>query len=215
MCKFIQKSLTLRNFSASTGDLFRMLSLVLLAFGVLLSHATPAGATDLDTSPTTNKTTLSKITSQIQAPVTPEDKFQYDFMAGFGGNFYGDEKQQEQTAAASLYTKINYKPISFAEFNLFAGFNLISGHSQYRYGDSESHSGFSFKEAAVRLKPFDHFKIGIGALAVQDYPVPSIIVSDYAFPGLSEEVMFGTANQHIQLFAEQMIPTSSRRKKGR
>ena len=119
------------------------------------------------------------------------------------------QKQQEQTAAASLATKLNYKPISFAEFNLFAGVNLISGHSQYRYGDSESHSGFSFKEAAVKLSFLDHAKVAVGALGVQDYPIPSLLVSDFAFPGVSEEITFGTAHQHIELFAEQMIPTSS------
>ena len=140
---------------------------------------------------------------------TSSDKIQYDFIAGFGGNFYGDEKQQEQTAAAMAYSKVQYKPISFAEFDLFAGFNLITGHSQYRYGDSESHSGFSFKEAAIRLTPINHFKFGIGALSVQSFPIPSLLVSEVAFPGVSEEIMFGTTNQHIQVFAEQMIPTSS------
>ncbi len=141
-------------------------------------------------------------------PLSP-NKLQYDFLGGFGGNFYGDEKQQEQTAAALLYTKLDYKPISFAEFNLFAGLNLLTGHAQYRYGDSAPHSGFMFKEAAVKLSPFDHFKVAIGALYVQDNPIPSLLISDFSFPGVSEELQFGTPNQHAQVFAAQMIPTSS------
>ncbi len=191
---------------------FAFLALALTA-SVVFSDLASAQEPEIDNSPASTSS-IKAGTSWNSNPMTTSNplssnKLQYDFLAGFGGNFYGDEKQQEQSAAALLYTKVDYKPISFAEFDLFAGLNLLTGHSQYRYGDSEPHSGFMFKEAAVRLSPFDHFKIAIGALYVQDEPIPSLLISDFSFPGVSEEVQFGTTHQHIQFFAEQMIPTSS------
>jgi hypothetical protein len=133
----------------------------------------------------------------------------YDFLGSLGGNFYGDEKQQEQSVALSAYTKTKYKPISFAEFDLFAGLNLFSGHSQYRYGDSAPHSGLDLKEAAVNFSVLEHFKIGLGALSVNEYPSSTLMISNHAFPGVKEEILFGTKHQHVLAFAEQMIPTSS------
>ncbi len=172
------------------------------------------GAEPSQSSSAYKKSVASATSTKLSGLISPQksstpDKFQFDFLAGIGGNFYGDEKQQEQNAAAMLTSKLNYKPINFAEFSLFAGVNLITGHSQYRYGDSASHSGFTFKEAAVKITPQENLKFGAGALFVQDYSIPSLLVSDASFPGLSEELHFGTDDQHIQIFAEQMIPTSS------
>lgn len=189
------------------------LRLAVVALGMLASFRVFAQEPEIDNSPASTTSikagSISHATTMSTSNPSSSTKLQYDFLAGFGGNFYGDEKQQEQSAAALLYAKLDYKPATFAEFDLFAGLNLLTGHSQYRYGDSEPHSGFTFKEAAVKLSPFDHFKIGIGALYVQDQPVPSLLISDFSFPGVSEEVRFGTAHQHALLFAQQMIPTSS------
>ncbi len=201
-----------KNISASSRSLLYLKAYTILCLSLLLfASSSFAQSLDFDSSQSNTKANTPNSNS-MKTPAAKQalpDKFQYDLMAGFGGNFYGDEKQQEQSAAASFFSKLIYSPLSFAEFDLSAGFNLITGHSQYRYGDSESHSGFSFKEAAIKLSPFSHFKFSLGALSVQDFSIPSLVVSDYAFPGISEELMFGTEHQHIQIFAEQMIPTSS------
>ncbi len=146
---------------------------------------------------------------QNSSTASPSQILKYDLLGGLGGNFYGDEKQQEQSVAVSAYTKMKYAPISFADFDLFAGVNLFSGHSQYRYGDSAPHSGLDLKQAAVNFSVIEHFKVGFGALSVSEYPSSVLMISNHAFPGVKEELLFGTKNQRILLFAEQMIPTST------
>ncbi len=148
-------------------------------------------------------------TKQTSSSENSSRNLKFELRAGLGGNYYGDDKQQEQSVAASAYTKAQYSPISFAEFNLFAGVNLFSGHSQYRYGDSAPHSGLDLKEAAIDLSIIDHFKLGLGALSVDEYPGSNLMISNHAFPGVKEEILFGTRHQHVLIFAEQMIPTST------
>jgi len=132
-------------------------------------------------------------------------RFSGEWALGIGGESFSEGQDEGTMVGFTLQPRLTY---SFTDnFDMYASgkLQLISSQLQTRFNDSRQ-SGILANEVVVRLRPLEILEFKAGALG-QGYLATPLLITDRAFPGISETLRFGSKQNYFRLIASQSIPT--------
>lgn len=130
-----------------------------------------------------------------------------DWAIGVGGESFS-EGQDEGTMVGFVFRpRMTYKLTDKFDLYADAKLQLVTSQVQSRFNDSRQ-SGILPYEVAARFRPVKVLEIKAGALSQGHLNAP-LLISDRAFPGVSEGLRFGGKKNYVEFVAAQTIPTST------
>ncbi|MCC7405679.1 MAG: hypothetical protein IT288_14870 [Bdellovibrionales bacterium] len=178
---------------------------VLMAVLVLLSPAPTARALENKSKPSP-----SEANSQSRLRVedeTIEKRLSGEWAMGVGGESFSEAQDEGTMVGFTLRPRMTYKLTESFDIYADAKLQLITSQVQSRFNDSVQ-SGILPYEVAARFRPFSFLEIKGGALS-QGYLNAPLLITDRAFPGVSETLRAGSKKTYLEFIASQTIPTST------
>lgn len=126
-----------------------------------------------------------------------------------GGAYGFSEGKDEGTGAAiRMSSKFRYEFLPVAHFYLEPQIRYFSSRVQTRYEDDLMDTGFRLRNGYVGLGYEDSANLKAGILSQDVLRSDLVVAGGRAFPGLREQVSFGSAHFKVTAMAQQTVPTS-------
>ena len=139
-----------------------------------------------------------------------ETKFAYKIGSGFDS--FANEREQAQFFGLTLRGDFKAQLMESLNARIKGGVDLTTGYAQSRFGDNVGSSGVYLQEAILNWRMVNSSLLRAyvdgGAVDQGVFRAP-LFISEQAFPGVRETLVFGSSKEFkLRVWAQQTIPTS-------
>ncbi|MGE0764693.1 MAG: hypothetical protein AB7N80_15565 [Bdellovibrionales bacterium] len=183
--------------------------IALLGFAVVFPHlalAAESERTSLLDRPTFQSSVLLPLPAEVERP----RRWNGQWWLGSEVQNYSEGKDEGTGVLMDLGVLFNYALAPWARFHFDAEARFYGSRVQTRYEDETMSSGLRLRNGYVGFGDEDLFEFRTGVLSQKDLGAPLLVNTRRAFPGIREQMTFGSAAgmARLRLWAQQTMPTS-------
>lgn len=155
-----------------------------------------------------SKQLTTSLDRSTTSPIFSSDRLKLQGKVGLMSQMIEEDTRSGSNVNLNLGVKFQYKFVEQFQLRAELRYNFSQERYQAPIDDHRFSDGASLNEAVAVFKPHSIFELGAGAVNQGSFVSTPLLISNRSFPGLYEQLQFGSEANFIKLRLNQAIPTS-------